>query len=306
MLQSQLSRHAPDGMTVSYLEDAMPRGPAGALRDAGVNTNYDTFIVTDGSSIPQVDLIDLLAHHRAARATVTVLVHHESARHGNPCVQVPTGIYVCNREALEDVPARGFFDLKENLIPYLHQSGKRVVAYGTEGAASPRVLNASSYLAVNQWMVEQLVIGAPVPEGYSKTGDCLYHRDALVADNVDVVGPVIIGPGARVMTGAVIAGPTSIGREAVVGSQAFVSRSAVWRRSVIGNDAIADRCILADDTVVKPGIQAFRAVMFPNFRSERTEGSPAMGAQHALSLESVGKRRRLTTGASLSRYPAAQ
>ena len=96
-----------------------------------------------GWQYPNVDLRDLLAHHVASQAAVTILVHRETERHGNPCAQVPTGIYVCNREVLDDIPARGFYDLKENLIPQLYQAGRRIVAYGTD-AASPRVLDASS------------------------------------------------------------------------------------------------------------------------------------------------------------------
>ena len=71
-----------------------------------------------------------------------------------PGVQVPSGMYVFNREALDVVPGRGFYDIKEHLIPQLYRSGERVIAYPSEGA-SPRVLDASSYLAVNEWMVEQ-------------------------------------------------------------------------------------------------------------------------------------------------------
>jgi NDP-sugar pyrophosphorylase family protein len=307
VLQSLLPRHVPDGMRISYHEDAMPRGAAGALRDAGVATECETFIVTDGTSIPCVDLRDLLAHHWASQATVTVLVHREPARHGNPCVQVPTGVYVCSRKALDEIPERGFYDLKENLVPQLYRSGKRVVAFGTD-AANPRVLDASSYLAVNEWTVEQLVLSGDVPEGYERAGDCLYHRDALIADNADFVGPVLVGPGARVMSRAVVVGPTSIGREAVLNPGVLVSRSAVWRRSLIGDHAIADRCILADDTVLEARTQVFRAVMFNNRSRAARHGDRFAGlVRETIPLESLKKGwGRLPTGTSWSRYPAAQ
>jgi len=307
MLRSRLLRHVPDGMTVSYHEDVMPRGAAGALRDAALTSDCETFVVTDGTSIPNVDLGDLLAHHRASCAAVTILVHGESDHHGNPCGQVPTGIYVCNRGALEDIPRRGFYDLKENLIPQLYRTGQRVVAYAVD-AASPRVLDASSYLAVNEWMVEQLVERGATPEGYVKSGSCLHHRDAVIAEDVDFVGPVLVGPRARVMSGAVVVGPTSIGLEAVVNAGVLVSRSAIWRRCVIGQNAIADRCILADDTVVEPETQAFRAVMFTNFRQELlTERSSGINIREAVSVESLKKRiGRLATSARWSRSPAAQ
>jgi NDP-sugar pyrophosphorylase family protein len=306
MLRARLQRHVPNGMSVSYHEDVMPRGAAGALRDAAYASHCDTFIVTDGTSIPNVDLGDVLAHHRTSGAAMTILVHSESDRHGNSCAQVPTGIYVCNRDALEDIPQRGFYDLKENLIPQLYRTGQRVVAY--TAAANPRVLDASSYLAVNEWMVEQLVERGDAPEGYVQSGSCLHHRDAVIADNVDFVGPVLVGPRARVMSGAVVVGPTSIGLEAVVNAGVLLSRSAVWRRCVIGENAIADRCILADDTVVETETQAFRAVMFTNFRQELLIPRPSeISLRDTVSVESLRKRMgRLATSMRWSRYPAAQ
>src|SRR5262249_55554303 len=153
---SGLRRHVPAGVTVSYHQDPMPRGAAGAVRDAAVASNADTFVVTDGTAIPDVYLEHLLAAHDTTGAAVTVVVHMEDAGGKNQCLQVPNGIYVINRRALDGVPATGFYDLKENLIPALYRAGQRVVAYSAP-SASPRVLDAPSYLAVNEWMVERLV-----------------------------------------------------------------------------------------------------------------------------------------------------
>ena len=305
VLRSRVLRHVPDVMTVSYHEDAMPRGAAGALRDAALASDCDTFVVTDGTSIPNVDVRALLAHHLDSRAAVTILVHREPGRHGSPCAQVPTGIYVCNREALMDIPEHGFYDLKENLIPQLYRTGKRVGAFVAE-TDSPRVLDASSYLAVNEWMVEQLMERGDAPEGYAFSGSCLHHRDASIAADADFIGPVIVGPGARVMSGAVIVGPTSIGLEAVVGAEALVSRSAVWRRCTIGKGAVADRCILADDTVMEANRQAYRAVMFANFPRERAAGHAAgASGPETTRVESLNKIGGFATSTSWSRFPAA-
>jgi NDP-sugar pyrophosphorylase family protein len=293
-------------MTVSYHEDPMPRGAAGAVRDAAAASSADTFVITDGTAIPNVDLHAVLLAHHAAKATVTVVVHSEPARNGNPCLQVPTGVYIFNREALRTVPLRGFYDIKENLIPELYRAGQRVVAYAAPNA-SPRVLDASSYLAVNEWVVEQLATSGEQPTGYVRSGNCLIHSDAVIADDAVFVGPALIGPGARVMSGAVVVGPTSIGREATIGPGVLVSRSAIWRRCVIGEHAVADRCILADDTVVEPYTQAFRAVMASNFRREpEMIRDAAVEPRESASLELLRRMGRLLNSATWSRSPAAQ
>jgi NDP-sugar pyrophosphorylase family protein len=305
-IESRLGRHVPLGMKVSYQEDTMPRGAAGAVRDAVAASDADIFVVAEGTAIPNVDLYRLLEAHRASGAVATVVGYSASVRDGNPGVQVPSGIYVFNREALDALPVHGFHDIKENLIPQLYRSGKRVVAFAATGS-NPRVLGASSYLAANEWMVEHLVANAELPDGYVRSGDSLIHSDARIAGNAVFVGPVIVAPGARVMSNAVIVGPTSIGCDATVGRGVLVSRSAIWRRSTLGEHAVADRCILADDTVIGANTQTFHAVMAANSRREpESLHSAVMESREPMSIELLRKLGRVLGGGAWSRSPAAQ
>ena len=306
MLESRLHRHVPHGLRVTYHEDAMPRGAAGAVRDAALQGDASVFVVTDGTSIPNVDFGEILTFHHAERAALTVVSHLEAGRHGKPAVQVPTGIYVINREVLERVPERGFCDIKETLIPQLHRANERVRSYTVE-QPTPRVLNAASYRAVNEWMIEHLVATRAVPNGYILSGSALIHREAIVARDVTFVGPVIVGPGAEIRSGAVIVGPSSIGRDAVVGKGVLVSRSAVWRRCVLHDESVADRCVLADGTVVAPALRMFRSVVpAPGrdaVRAPEYAGAPVQNAP----VEILRRVRSLVFGTpAMSRFPAAQ
>jgi len=258
-LQAHLARHAPDGDELSYYEEAMPRGAAGSVRDAAWRSDAENFVVTDGTAVPTVELGELLASHRASGAAATVVVHAERPRRGQRSFLVPCGIYVFARRALDLVAPRGFCDIKEKLIPRLYQAGEKVSVHAATGATA-RVLDAGTYLAVNEWMVEQLVEAAEPDDGYVGSGSVLAHRSAQISAGAVFVGPVLVGPGARVMAGATVVGPTSIGLEATVGRGALVSRTAVWRRSVVGDEAVADRCIVADDAVVEPCTRAFGVV----------------------------------------------
>jgi len=259
-LQSRLVHHVPSGMTLSYFEDPMPRGAAGCIRDAAMADDATTFVVADGNTIPIVDLRELVVNHRASGAAATVVVHSESRGSGNPGLQVPTGIYVFERRALETVPGRGFYDIKEHLIPRLRRAGEKVRTFSTRSAI-PRVMNAQTYLAVCDFVVDHLVAAQEVPDGYTRMGDSLVHCQAYVAGDATVVGPVLIGPGAHIMSSATVVGPSSLGRDVTVASGALVSRSVVWRRSIIGERAVADRCILSDDTILDTDERAFRTVM---------------------------------------------
>lgn len=273
LIQPLLESHVGFGMRLLYLEDPMPRGAAGCVRDAVAAGSGDTFVVTDGTSIPTVDINDLLAFHRASGAAATVVVHSEPAADGKPGLRPPTGVFVFERRALASVPDRGFYDIKEHLIPRLRASGERVVIYASDRSA-PRVLGASTYLAVNEWVVERLVssrsavptsgparLGWDAPIGYIRIGDGLVHYEASIASDAVITGPVLIAAGARVRSGAVIVGPSSVGRNSTVEKGALVSRSAIWRRSVVGANAAADRTVVADDAVIEPERRAFRTVV---------------------------------------------
>ncbi len=280
-LQSLLQTHVGYGMQVLYLEDPMPRGAAGCVHDAVEASDGDTFVVTDGTSIPNVELAGLLAFHRKTGAAATVVVHEDQHRGGQSGLHTPTGVFVFERRALASVPARGFYDIKEHLIPRLRSAGEAVVMFAS-GRSAPRVLGASTYLAVNQWVVERLVSSRPeldtsapfrlawdAPIGYIRIGESLVHYEASVSPDVIITGPVLIAAGARVHSGAVLVGPSSVGRNSVVEKGALVSRSAVWRRAVVGANAVADRTVVADDAVLAPESRAFRTVVLGRNNTRR-------------------------------------
>jgi mannose-1-phosphate guanylyltransferase len=222
-------------------------------------------VVVDGTTLPAVDLAALLHAHFETGAAMTVVVDACCAA-GAPCahssgefpelvgrasVQAPSGVYVFDWRALDLIPERGFYDIKENLIPKLYEVGDMVATFRASGA-TPRVVNASTYLSVNQWTVEQLAERGEELPGYSAFGDLQAHPTARLALDARIVGPVLVGPHARVDSGATIVGPATIGFGATIGAGALVSRSAVWRKSVIGAEAVVDRCVVADHAYVSP------------------------------------------------------
>jgi mannose-1-phosphate guanylyltransferase/phosphomannomutase len=250
-LDAELWRHVPAGMAFSYREDSMPRGAAGCVRDAADGQTCDTYVVTDGATVPgAVDLPKLLESHRASGAEATLVVYAEPTRSGTAGAVIPVGIYVVNGAALEYIPPRGFFDIKEHLIPKLYRAGARVLTYRIPHAV-PRVLNAQTYLAVNATVTESLVSGKALPSGYFRRGEALIQAGAKVAPDATLVGPVIIGQGADIRSRAVVIGPTSIGCDVVINNGALVSRSAVWRRSAIHAGAAVDLCIIGDGAVIQ-------------------------------------------------------
>ena len=179
--RSILGCREANAMQIEHLEDWMPRGAAGCVRDAAIRTDAHTFVVVDGTTVPLVDLVGLLETHRTCRAAVTVVAHHEPspADNGHPALR-PSGAYVFDRRVLDHIPDAGFQDIKEGLLPRLYRAGERVVTHLAHGA-SPRMVSAASYLALNHWMVER-VCGEPDPPAeYRLVGEALVHESASIA-----------------------------------------------------------------------------------------------------------------------------
>jgi mannose-1-phosphate guanylyltransferase len=261
-------------------EDGTPRGPAGSVRDAVIHSDAETIVVADGTCVPAADLGALLACHSGASAEMTVLVHPEPGQPPAAGRFVPGGAYVLSRKAVELIQARGFQDLKEGLLPRLYRSGERTAAY-VAGESSPRALDASSYLSLNDWVVQRLAV-LPPAEDYVLRGSAHCHSSARISPDVVFVGPVVVGPDAKVLGDATIVGPTSIAAEAVVAAGALVSRSALWDGASVGEGAVADRCILPDGSVVPPREWLLGQLLAPSPRSKLARVAPERRSRASL------------------------
>src|SRR4029079_15437487 len=228
------------------MEDAASRGPARCASDAAKNHSADTFIVVDGTVIPDFDLSLLLAAHRASGAALTRVVHHstvapDGAANGGRSVS-PAGIYAFSRGAFDALSQPGFQDIKEHLIPALRRQRQRVAAFHSPQFC-PRVLNAETYLAVDHWTIERIPTHPNIFERwgpFAVTGEVAAHATAHVHSTARLVGPVILGEGVSIGANAVIVGPTSIGPRTQVRAGALVCRSVLWSGGDVGENAFVD------------------------------------------------------------------
>jgi mannose-1-phosphate guanylyltransferase/phosphomannomutase len=288
-IRAYLGRGSRVGMELAYYEDWSPRGPAGCVRDAGQIGSAGTFIVIEGTVIPTVQLTDVLAVHRREGAAVTAVVDVDDRPHpiSGERARTASGIYVFERHTFEYIPKVGYHDIKEGLLERLYRAGERVAVHEVHGS-SPRVLDYPSYTAVNRWVVERAAQQPELLEGYVVEGDVLRHPTARLDPSARFMGPVVVGPGAQVMAGALVVGPSTIGAECRIGARAAVSRSVLWKRCVIGADAVVDDCLLADNAVVEPSGQLFGVLKLPVPGTQELDRTPVGSAEARTHGDAVG------------------
>jgi NDP-sugar pyrophosphorylase family protein len=256
LLRSTLGDGSSMRLQIEYFEDFEPRGPAGCARDAALTSTGKTFVVIEGTTIPTLDFDALLATHRTSGAIATVVVESDRRRRGmvGGAQRRPAGIYLFERDALESVPETGYQDIKEGLLSRLNARGDIVAMHEVPGL-SAKVLDYSSYASVSRWLVSRAVEHPGYLDGYRRVGDGLHHHTAFVHSSARLIGPVLIGAGARIDADAVVVGPASIGQRSIIGSGALISRAFIWDDCVIGAGASVDASVLADGSLVAAGEQ---------------------------------------------------
>ena len=267
-------------MQLSFVEDTTPRGPAGCVRDAAMQSAASTIVVVEGSIVPTTDLDAVLDAHRNSNAALTVVVHQEVNRATGTIGATPAGIYVFERRILGLISALGYQDIKEHLIPALRNRHERVLAHVAE-SVSPRVINAETYLAVNFWMLGQIPTHfSPLSwEPSPGNGGLMAHPSAAIDASATIVGATLIGPGVRVGPGALIVGPTSIDAGSHIEEGAVVCRSVIWKGCTVGRQSFVDYAVLGDSSVVAPGQTVEREVKLPTkIRGERVK-TPALRSE---------------------------
>lgn len=181
------------------------RGPAGTLGDiaqeriaAGARNAVDGgMLVIEASNPPNADLPKFLA---AIDPTQGALVG--AAVDGSPC-----GVLWLSDAAIALVPRIGFYDLKEQMVPAIVASGRKVHAW-MGSHESCRVSDRVSFLRAVALMqaagAAALAPDAIIETGATVRGSSIVCRGAAVERGALVVDSVVM-PGARVCADAVVA-----------------------------------------------------------------------------------------------------
>ncbi|MEK6674039.1 MAG: NDP-sugar synthase [Planctomycetota bacterium] len=245
---------------VEYYEDSMPRGPAGCVRDAIASAQLDPLVIADGTILPRILLSELLEAHASSKAVATVVVNQDLSLRTRRADQLtPMGIYVFSREALQHIPAIGYQDIKEALIPLLFAKGLHVESFIAK-AQAPRITGSDSYMAVHDWAIERSMSDGFRKPGYRRIGDACIHESSVVHPTARFVGSVLIGPDTTIGKDVIIVGPTGIGSHCSIGNSAVICRSAVWNDCAISAGCVVDRSVLTYGARVS-GAQKMRNII---------------------------------------------
>ena len=285
-----------NSMQVDFLDESLPVGSAGCIRKADKLIRWDSnslFLVFPASIIRPPKIDTLIRAHRQGQSDLTV-VFNPSAGDGRTAKE-PAGIYVCNPTIMEHIPKDGYFDIKEGLIPEMLRAGKSVHVTVLPSHAGNFRGHQSYISAISNYLEHTDKVN----------GNCKLRRrngsqvvwsgaNVSIEPGVRIYGPVVVMDSAHICDGAVIFGPTVVGRGVTIGRNSIVTNSVLWDGAQLGPNCEIQRCVIdyhatvRANTIVQEKVIPFRAegmIQCSVNRALKVAKSNAVRLQHALQAQ---------------------
>jgi len=147
------------------------------------------------------------------------------------------GFYLLSPKCFNYIPDNTFFDLKEQLLPFLIKNGLKIKAFIVNGECS--VLTSASYLKLKFRLLREALEGDYDKFGLKDKHTTTIHGDVKIVgevafgdacdirQGVTLIGPVLFGDRCIVNEGATIVGPVVIGHNCRIGANAWLQSSVL-------------------------------------------------------------------------------
>jgi exosortase len=233
-------------LRVKFLDESLPVGTAGSIRDA-VGDERETLLLVFPAAIvcpPKIDI--LLDAHKDGQADLTIMLNPDFE--GDARTGKISGIYVCDPGLLAHIPKAGYFDIKEGLIFEMLRAGKTAhVAKLPHNVGDFR--NRQGYL---RYVTDYFESIPELCKDRSTGAQAIrVSANTKVDPGARICGPVVIMDNASISNGAVLLGPTIVGKNVSIGQNSVVINSVLWNDAQIGRNCQIQRCIVDSHAVLR-------------------------------------------------------
>ncbi len=258
---------APDGMEVIFLPQEFERGSAGCLFDAARSTNKERLLLCQSNLLVLPELHELSTAHEKAAADVTMVTCPDSpasadSKREDGAAGGLVPFLLCNRSVLEGVPAEGYCDFHEGLLPQLIRAGRNVHSYRLNESVGS-FQDWRQYLESIRGVLQKARLseisrpglyachpfrdlGDPVPD---RTG-VWAGKGVIIHPSVRMIGPVVLSDGVCIAENAIIIGPSVLGPNTKVGNECVVCDSVTWDGVRIGSNSRISGSVLTQQAHV--------------------------------------------------------
>jgi exosortase len=249
-ISSSEYNHANSRLEIKYLDEPLPVGSAGCIRDAANKEKDELLLVLPANTLNPPEIDFLLSAHNQGEAELTMFLNpglNNQKQSGQT-----SGIYVCNSSIIKHIPEGGYFDIKEGLIPVILRAGKKIHAV-TLSKHAGNFRNRQQYLfAINNYLRYSPEICRDLELSKNPDSQNIWMAaDSTISPAARLFGPVVIMSGTCISNGAVIIGPTILGNNVVIGKNSIVVNSVLWDGVQAGENCQIRQCVIDYKKIIK-------------------------------------------------------
>jgi len=243
---------AANSMQLKFLDEPLPVGTAGCIRDTSSGDEDELFLVFPSGIISSPNVESLIRAHQAGGSDLTVMLKPALKNGGSQ--NSTAGIYICEASVLKHIPEEGYCDIKEGLIPAMLRAGKTIHTATLDNPLES-FRNRTEYLSV---IAEYLQDGCDLDIGLHRrklngsNSKCVWLADSAKVDpSARIYGPVVIMDEVVISKEAIVFGPAIIGSGVRVGNNTLIENSVLWDSASIDENCEIRRCIIDYQAVVR-------------------------------------------------------
>ena len=260
-------------MRLHYAVEDEPLGTAGAIRFAAEGIG-DRFIVCNGDVLTDLDLREMVAFHdaRGAEATISLTQVEDPSAFGvvpteadgsviafvekppkgkAPSNWINAGTYVLEPAFLARIPPRLNVSVERETFPRLLEQPGRLFGFRSD-AYWLDIGTPEKYLQAHRDVLAGRD-GGPPPNAREIDTRVWAESEATVEDAVRLEPPVLLGPGARIESGAAVR-RSAIGAGAVVEHGAELDGAVLHAGARVGSGSVVRDSVIGSDAVCKPDV----------------------------------------------------
>jgi mannose-1-phosphate guanylyltransferase / phosphomannomutase len=257
------------GVKMSYSVEEKPLGTAGSVKYVEDRLT-ERFVVVSGDALTDVDLEKAVALHKERGAEVTLVLKKvddpsefgivviEDDGRVSDFLEKPdeeevfsytanTGIYIVEPDALRDVPEGQEYDWSKEQFPKMLEEGRPIYGYVMDGYWED-IGNIEQYMGAQRDVLDGKVRGVRPPGKEVRKG--VYVGDGVEVNEEYLDGPVVLGNGVRISSGARVGPYSVLAPNVSVGAGASVKESTVAEGASIGEGAGLDGALIGRSCTV--------------------------------------------------------
>ncbi|MHC1629765.1 MAG: nucleotidyltransferase family protein [Methanoculleaceae archaeon] len=267
------------GAEITYVWEEHKLGTAGSVKNAQKYLEETPFLVVGGDHVADINLLEMYRDHIRDGSLITIgfMSIDDPQEYGIAQLDVnntilrwkekpapgeifsnlaSTGMYVCNPEIFDYIPAGEKYDFARNLFPRLMEEKRRLCGWFARGhwtdVGSPRSLREAE-----KWKLQDIpytsVHGDLNVRNARITGPVSLGGSLTIGDGSRVVGPVSIGAGTVIEENVLIGPYTSIGEDCVIRENTQIFSSSIYNGVVVGRNTTISGSIIDNDTIIGDG-----------------------------------------------------